>query len=325
VKILVASKIDPGAVETLRARHDVDVAVGVDRTELEGRIADREALVFRSGVSIDEDLLDRAPRLRIIVRAGSGLDNLDLDMVEARGIRLHRIPGPGARAVAELTFALFLALARQVLVADRLLREGQWAKNDLVGWNLGGKTLGIVGLGSIGSTVARLGRAWDMQVIGCVERPSPERAAAFEAAGIRLTGLDDVLAESDFLSLHVPLGPDTRGLIGATRLARMRRGSFLVNIARGGVVDEVALLDALRSGDRPAGAALDVHVNEGEGKVSPLAALQNVILTPHVGATTVDAQREIGAEIVRIVDDADASMGGRPGTAAGETTETVTA
>lgn len=309
MKILVASKIDPAALETLRARHDVDLAMGVPRPELEARMTDREVLVFRSGVAIDEALLARAPELRLIIRAGSGLDNLDVAAVEARGVSIRRIPGPGARAVAEMTFALFLGLARQVLVADRLLREGRWAKNDLVGWNLGGKTLGVVGLGSIGSTVARLGRAWDMQVIGCVERPSPERAAAFAADGIALAALDDVLAASDFVSVHVPLDADTRGLIGASELARMRPGSFLVNIARGGVVDEAALLEALRTGERPAAAALDVHVAEGEGKISPLAGLSNVIVTPHIGASTVDAQREIGAEIVRIVDEAAGSTG----------------
>ena len=176
-----------------------------------------------------------------------------------------------------------------------------------MGWNLGGKTLGVVGLGSIGSTVARLGRGWDMRVVGCVERPGPTRAATFAAQGIELMDLHDVLAASDFVSVHVPLDASTRGLIGAAELGRMRPGSFLVNIARGGVVDEAALLAALQAGDRPAGAGLDVHVAEGEGKVSPLAALPNVVLTPHIGASTVDAQREIGTEIVRIVDEAAAS------------------
>lgn len=307
MKVLVASKIDPGAIDVLRERHDVDVAIGADRATLEARMADREALVFRSGVTIDEALLDGAPSLRLIVRAGSGLDNLDVAEVTARGISVHRVPGPGARAVAELTFALFLGLARQVLVADRLLREGHWAKNDIVGWNLGGKTLGIVGLGSIGSTVARLGQGWGMQVIGCVDHPSVERQRAFEDIGVRLGSLDEVLAEGDFVSVHVPLGPATRGLIGTARLARMRPGAFLVNMARGGVVDEAALAEALRHGGRPAGAALDVHVAEGEGAISPLAGLSNVILTPHLGATTVDAQREIGEEVVRLVDAAGAT------------------
>jgi len=161
----------------------------------------------------------------------------------------------------------------------------------------------VVGLGSIGSTVARLGKAWDMRVIGCVARPDAERETQFAGQGFELLPLGDVLEQSDFLSIHVPLGPDTRGMIGRDELARMKPGSFLVNIARGGVVDEDALLEALTAGERPAGAGLDVHVAEGEGKVSPLAALPNVIVTPHIGATTVDAQREIGVEIVRIIED----------------------
>jgi len=301
MKVLVASKIDGEAVEELRAAHDVVVAVGAPRDELERLLADREVLVFRSGVDIDERLLDRAPQLRLIVRAGSGLDNLDLATVTSRGIVLHRVPGPGARAVAELTFALFLGLARQVLVADRLLRAGHWAKSDIVGWNLGGKTLGVVGLGSIGTTVARLGLGWGMRVIGCVEHPDPERKARFAAEGIELMSLPEVLAMGDFVSLHVPLDDETRGLIGREQLELMRPGSFLVNIARGGVVDEQALLEALRSDGAPAAAALDVHVAEGEGRISPLADLPNVILTPHIGAVTVDAQRQIGVEVVRIV------------------------
>ena len=301
MNILIASKIDADAVERLRAEHDVVVAIGAPRDELERLIADREVLIFRSGVDIDEALLDRAARLRLIVRAGSGLDNLDVRSVAARGIDLQRVPGPGARAVAELTFALFLGLARQVLVADRLLRDGHWAKSEIVGYNLGGKTLGIVGLGSIGTTAARLGLGWGMRVIGCVERPSAERHDRFAAEGIELVSLPEVLAAADFVSLHVPLDDDTRGMIGREQLALMRPTSILVNISRGGVVDETALLEALQGDRGPAAAGLDVHVAEGEGKVSPLASLPNVILTPHIGASTVDAQRQIGVEIVRIV------------------------
>lgn len=308
MRILVASKIDPDALAALQEAHDVIVAVGAPRDELEAAMADREALVFRSGLDIDRALLESAPQLHTIVRAGSGLDNLDLEGVTARGIHLQRIPGPGARAVAELTFALFLGLARQVVEVDRLLRSGHWAKNEVVGWNLGGKTLGIVGMGSIGSTVARLGLGWGMTVIGCVDNPSADRAGRFAEQGIALVSMTEVLERSDFVSIHVPLGPETRGLIGAAELAAMKPGSFLVNIARGGVVDEAALLAALRDGDRPAGAALDVHVAEGQGKVSPLASLPNVILTPHIGATTVDAQREIGVEIVRIIEERGAAV-----------------
>ncbi len=301
MRILIASKIDPDALAALNDAHDVVERVGASEDELAAAVGDREVLVFRSGVGISRRVLDAAPDLRALIRAGSGLDNLDLETVAARGIALHRVPGPGAQAVAELTFALFLGLARQVLVADQLLRRGRWAKSELVGVNLAGKTLGIVGVGSIGSRVAELGSAWGMRVVGCVDRWSEERRRRMAADGIDL--LPDcgaVLAAADFASIHVPLGDDTRGMIDAAALARMRPGAFLVNIARGGVVDEEALRQALVAG-RLAGAALDVHVAEGDGRISPLADLPNVILTPHIGATTVDAQRQIGERVLEIV------------------------
>ncbi|MEA2538438.1 MAG: D-3-phosphoglycerate dehydrogenase / 2-oxoglutarate reductase [Chloroflexota bacterium] len=304
MRILVASPIDADALDELRTRHDVVAAFGAPEDELRRLAVDREAIVFRSGVSISSEVLAAATGLRLLVRAGSGLDNLDLDQVRRRGIDLRRVPGPGAQAVAELTFGLMLSLARGIALGDRLLREGHWAKSELVGYNLTGKTLGIVGLGSIGSRVASLGSAWGMRPIGCVDAPSPARAAEFGARGIELTDLDSVLAAADFLTIHVPLDADTRGMIGAAELSRVKPGAFLVNVARGGVVDEAALFNELQPGGRIRGAGLDVHVNEGEGKVSPLASLPNVVLTPHIGATTVDAQREIGQEVVAIVDGA---------------------
>lgn len=317
MRIILASQIDAGAQAELATRHDVVSAVGLARADLEAAIRDREAVVFRSGVTIDPDLMDLAPDLRLLVRAGSGLDNLDLGYVARRGLHLERIPGPGAQAVAEMTFALLLAISRNVVRGDRLLREGHWAKSTLTGDGLRGKRLGIVGIGSIGSRVAALGRAWEMRPIGVVARPSAERAAAFAAQGIELTDLGRVLEEADFLSIHVPLDDSTRGLIGAPELRRMKAGSYLVNIARGGVVDETALLEVLTARDPVVAAALDVHVAEGEGKVSPLAHLPNVVLTPHIGAATLDAQREIGREIIRIVDHHDAVATGSAQTGPG--------
>jgi D-3-phosphoglycerate dehydrogenase / 2-oxoglutarate reductase len=302
MRILVASPIDSDALTELRSRHDVVAAFGAPEDELRRLAVDREAIVFRSGVSISSEVLAAATGLRLLVRAGSGLDNLDLAQVKRRGIDLRRVPGPGAQAVAELTFGLMISLARGIALGDRLLRQGHWAKTELIGYNLTGKTIGIVGLGSIGSRVAALGLAWGMHPIGCVDHPSPERSAEFAAKGIELTDLDHVLAAADFLTIHVPLGADTRGLIAAAELAKVKPGAFLVNVARGGVVDEAALLAELQPGGRIRGAGLDVHVNEGEGKISPLAGLPNVVLTPHIGATTVDAQREIGQEVVAIID-----------------------
>jgi phosphoglycerate dehydrogenase-like enzyme len=301
MRILVASQIAARAIADLESRHDVRIALGASTADLAAAAADRQAVVFRSGVSIGPEVLS-APALRLLVRAGSGLDNLDLAMVAARGIELVRIPGPGAQAVAELTFGLMIAMARGIVLADRELRVGHWLKSELVGYNLRDKRLGIVGLGSIGSRVAALGRAWGMQPIGVVEHPTPERARSFAVDGIELADLDRVLAEADFLSIHVPLNDQTRGLIGPAAFAHVKPGVFLVNIARGGVVDEAALFDALQPGGRVRGAALDVHVAEGEGRISPLAALPNVVLTPHIGAQTLDAQEEIGREVVAIID-----------------------
>ena len=301
MRILVASQLAPAALAELQTRHDVRTAIGAAEADLATAAADREAIVFRSGVSIGPGVLAAAD-LRLLVRAGSGLDNLDLATVRDRGIELIRIPGPGAQAVAELTFGLMIALARSIVLADRHLRAAHWSKSELVGYNLRGKRLGIVGLGSIGSRVAALGAAWGMHPIGVVERPSDERSRDFAAQGVELADLDRVLAESDFISLHVPLTADTRGMIGAGELARVKPGAFLVNIARGGVVDEEALLAALQPGGTLRGAALDVHVAEGEGKRSPLADLPNVVLTPHIGAQTIDAQEEIGREVVAIID-----------------------
>jgi len=311
MRILIASQIAPDALATLGARHDVRTAIGASEADLAAAALDREAIVFRSGVSIGPGVLAAAD-LRLLVRAGSGLDNLDLATVRERGIELVRIPGPGAQAVAELTFGLMIALARSIVLADRHLRNAHWAKSELAGYNLRGKRLGVVGLGSIGTRVATLGLAWGMRPIGVVAHPSAERARSFAAQGVDLADLDRVLEESDFISLHVPLDEATRGMIGAGELGRVKPGAFLVNIARGGVVDEAALLGALQPGGRLRGAALDVHVAEGEGKRSPLADLPNVVLTPHIGAQTIDAQEEIGREVVAIIDRYDASTREEP-------------
>jgi D-3-phosphoglycerate dehydrogenase len=300
VRLLVASPIHPDALGILEHEHDVRLAIGAPEADLAAAAADREAIIFRSGVTIGPEALG-APDLRLLVRAGSGLDNLDLDLVRRRGIELRRIPGPGAQAVAELTFGLMLGLARGIVHADRQLRAGHWIKSELVGYNLRGKRLGIVGLGSIGSRVAQLGLAWGMRPIGCVDHPTDERRSTFAGQGIELTDLGTVLNEADFVTIHVPLGAPTRNLIGAAELSRMKAGAYLVNIARGGVVDETALLEALAPRGHLRGAALDVHVAEGEGRISPLADLPNVILTPHIGAQTIDAQEEIGREVVAII------------------------
>lgn len=298
MRILVASSIHEDALQTLQRDHDVICAYGASREKLLEVIPDREVIIFRSGVQITGEVMEHAPDLKLLIRGGSGTDNIDLPYVAERGLELVRIPGPGARAVAEMSFTLMLALARNLLVADDKWRAGHWVKQQMTGHLLEGKTLGIIGLGNIGSTVAQMGLAWGMNVIGCVETPTPERHEKMAAKGIRLTSFEEVLSEADFISVHVPLKPDTRYMINADAIARMKPGAFLLNLARGGVVDEAALLAALEEG-RLAGAGLDVHEREGEGNISPLAGLPNVVLTPHIGAGTVDTQRLIGAIILQ--------------------------
>lgn len=293
MKILIASSIYPEAIEKLHECHDVTCAFNAQETELQTLIKDREVLIFRSGVSITAEVMAAAPDLKLLIRAGSGLDNLDFDYVQKRGLKLIRIPEPGAKAVAELTFALMLALARNILKADHSLRQGRWIKRELTGHLLTGKVLGLIGVGNIGARIGQLGSAWDMQVIGCVGHPSPVKAARLREKGINIVNLYRVLAEADFISVQTPLQADTHHLIDAKALASMKPGAFLINVARGGVVDEMALYQALTEGHL-GGAGLDVHETEGEGKVSPLATLENVVLTPHIGASAIDSQREIG-------------------------------
>lgn len=302
MRILVASPIDPSAIEKLRQQHDVICAYDAPTEVLRELIQDRDLLIFRSGVQITAEVMESGADLKYLVRAGSGLDNLDVEYVRRRGLQLTRIPTPSAQAVAEMAFALMLAMSRRLLEADGSMREGRWAKYELYGTLLSGKVLGIVGAGNTGSRVGEVGVAWGMEVIGCVEHPSAERGAALAGKGIRLADFDEVVRTADYVSIHVPLKESTQYLFNADVFSRMKPGSYLINLGRGGVVDEEALQKALTEGETVCGAGLDVHEVEHEGKRSPLADLSNVILTPHIGATVVDTQREIGRRIYEIVD-----------------------
>ena len=301
VKILIASTVDPAALAALEERHDVVCAFNAGEDELVAAASQRNAIVFRSGVHISERVMQAAPDLELVIRAGSGFDNIDLNHLATRRVRFVRIPGPGAVAVAELAFALMLGVARRLRWADRELRKGHWVKSEASGALLAGKTLGIVGAGSIGARTGALGAAWGMRVLGCVEPVLDGDRDRLAAVGIELAPFDEVLAASDFLSIHVPLNSATKHLVGADALRKTKRGVVLVNLARGGVVDETALREALLDG-RVAGAGLDVHEHEGPGHVSPLADLDNVLLTPHIGSTTTDTQAEIGRLILDVVE-----------------------
>lgn len=301
MQILIADPIDAEAIRELEQRHDVRCAFKAGPDEMRALIADREVVVFRSRAQLTADLMSAAPNLRLLIRAGSGTDNVDLSYVQRHDLLLVRIPGPGATAVAELAFALMLALARQVTVASEHLHRGEWVKGSLQGLNLNGKVLGIVGAGIIGSRVGEMGAAWGMEVVGTVDNATPVKAQQLAERGIRLTSLNGVLARADFLTVHAPLRENTHYLISDATLAQMKRGAFLIHLSRGGVVDEEAVARALDSGQL-AGAAFDVHEKEGEQFSSPLAGRPNVILTPHIGASTSDAQREIGRLVVQTID-----------------------
>lgn len=299
MKVLLASPIDPGVTAVMRDSFDLLESQGSD---LAPTLEKAEVVVLRSGPVLSEDVLAAAPALRMIVRAGSGLDNIDLEAARTRGIRVVRIAGMSAPPVAELTFALLLSLARKVPLADRLMREGHWPKAQLGGPLLCGKTLGVVGAGNIGGLVGQMGHAWGMHVLGCVARPSRTLGEQLAPRGITLTDFDEVVERSDFVTLHVPLDATTHHLVDADVMDRMRVGSLLVNMARGGVVDDKALYEALTQGDTLVGAALDVHETEGEGTISPLAGLPEVVLTPHLGAMAVDSQRLIGTRVLELVE-----------------------
>lgn len=302
MKILIASKIHPAAVDQLRSNHLVQECINASEDQLCELIPDCDVLVFRSGVQINRTVLEHATNLKLLIRAGSGLDNLDFPFATELGIDLVRIPEPGAQAVAELAFGLMLNLAREIRFVDNQLRRGYWAKQHTTGYTLHNKILGIVGAGNIGSRVGEMATAWGMEAVGCVQNADQADINKLKQCGIRLSSLKDVVTTADFLTIHVPKTQSTLNLIDREVISWMKPGSFLVNLARGGVVDEKALYDALQSKKGLIGAALDVHELEGDGVISPLAKLANVILTPHIGATTVDTMREIGDRVIATIE-----------------------
>jgi phosphoglycerate dehydrogenase-like enzyme len=304
MKILIASSISKRAIETLNEKHDVICAFNAPEEELVSLVQDRDIIIFRSGVKISAKVMGAAPNLKFLIRAGSGLDNLDVEFANKKGLQLQRIPEPGAKAVAELSFAFMLALSRNLLYADREWRKGHWVKGEFKGYLLRGKVLGIVGAGNIGALVGEMGSKWGMTVLGCVaeEEYTPKLEADLVSKGIKLTTFEEVVSNSDYISIHVPLMDATRNLFNKKVLKTMKPGSYLITLARGGVVNEQDLLEELTEENRLRGAALDVHENEGDGKISPLASLPNVILTPHMGAQTVDSQEEIGERVLEAVE-----------------------
>jgi D-3-phosphoglycerate dehydrogenase len=266
--------------------------------ELARELADAEALIVRSAVKVNAALLAAAPRLRVVGRAGVGVDNVDLAAAKARNVVVMNTPGGSSAAVAELTLGLMLALARHLPRAAAGMRAGQWEKKSLEGTELLDKTLALLGFGRIAIEVAKRARAFGMTVIAH-DPATPLQAA--HAAGVALVDFDQALARADYLSLHLSLGAGARGLLDAAAFAKMKPGVKLVNCARGEAIDEAALEAALRSGQVGA-AALDVFRQEPPG-ASPLLQLPNVIATPHLGASTAEAQERVGIAIAEQVRD----------------------
>jgi D-3-phosphoglycerate dehydrogenase len=296
VKILVAEKISASAVEQLKEPGWVVLTA----EQLEGKLASElesaDALIVRSAVQADAALLAHGKKLRVVGRAGVGVDNIDLDAATRQGIAVMNTPGANAVAVAEQTMGMMLAMARYLCRADSLMHAGKWEKKSLQGTELRGKTLGIAGLGRIGMEVAKRARAFGMEIVA--HDPFVSVIVAREQ-GIRLASLDELYAAADYITLHVGLTPQTAGMINEAALKRMRKGVRLVNCARGELVNEADLAEALQSG-HVAAAALDVF-NEEPLKNSPLQALENVILTPHIGGSTSEAQEAVGVQIARQV------------------------
>ena len=292
MKVVVAEKISSSAIDLLREPRWTIVTPDQVEGKLAAHLQTADALIVRSAVQVDADLLEHARKLRVIGRAGVGVDNIDLDAATRKGIAVMNTPGANAIAVAEHALALMLAMARHISRANELMHAGKWEKKSLQGTELRGKTLGIVGLGRIGMEVARRARAFGMEIVA--HDPFVSTAVAKEQ-GIRLAKLEEVYAAADYLTLHVGLTPQTAGMINADSVKRMKRGVRLVNCARGELVDEAALAQAVKQG-LVAGAALDVFTDEPL-KNSPLTAVENIILTPHIAGSTNEAQEAVGYQI----------------------------
>ncbi|HUL57941.1 MAG TPA: phosphoglycerate dehydrogenase [Anaeromyxobacteraceae bacterium] len=293
-RVLVSDDLSPEAVRILRdAGLEVDVKVGLKAEELAEIVAGYDALAVRSATKVTAKLLERASRLKVVGRAGVGVDNVDLEAATRRGVVVMNTPGGSSVTVAELALAMILALSRHVAAATASVRAGKWEKKRFQGRELAGKTLGVVGIGNIGSVLVERAAAMKMRVIAYDPFIGPDAAAKL---GARLADLDTVWRESDVVSVHVPLTDQTRHLVNAQTLARMKKGALLVNCARGGIVDERALAEALASGHL-GGAALDVFEKEPPPADHPLFAQENFVCTPHIGASTEEAQSAVAVAV----------------------------
>ncbi|WP_330330472.1 phosphoglycerate dehydrogenase [Streptomyces sp. NBC_00536] len=295
--VLIAEELSPATVDALGPDFEIRHCAGADRAALLAALPEADAVLVRSATRMDAEAIAAGTRLKVIGRAGVGLDNVDVSAASRAGVMVVNAPTSNVVSAAELTVGLLLAVARNIPQADAALKEGHWKRSRFTGVELSGKTLGIVGLGRIGTLVARRMAAFDMRLLAYDPYVQPGHA---ERTGVRVVGLDELLAESDFLTVHLPKTPETAGLIGFDALHRVKPGVRIVNAARGGIVDEAELYAALKEG-RVAGAAVDVFSTE-PCTDSPLFELDNVVVTPHLGAGTAEAQERAGvcvAESVR--------------------------
>ena len=300
-RVLICDKLEPAGIDLLTgAGLEVDNRPGLAGDALKAALQAADGAIVRSGTRITADLLDNPGKLKVIARAGVGVDNIDVPAATRKGIVVMNTPGGNTVSAAEHTIAIMLALARQIPAADASMKAGKWERGKFVGNQLAGKILGVIGLGRIGREVARRAAGLDMKVIGYDPFLAPERAAQL---GIEaLAKLGDLLPRCDFLTVHTPLTEETKALIGARELQTLKPECRLLNVARGGIIDEAALVEALQAG-RVAGAALDVFTSEPPPADFPLLKAPNVVLTPHLGASTIEAQENVAKEAAQLLID----------------------
>lgn len=297
MKVVVTDKLAAAATEWLQTQSDVTTVVipTLPPEELKPILADANALIVRSATQVDADLITSAPQLRAIGRAGVGVDNIDVDTATARGIVVMNTPGGNTISTAELAFTHLLASARPIAQANASMTAGNWEKKAFAGTEVNGKTLGILGLGRIGSEVAHRAKAFGMSVLAYDPYLTADRAQALE---VKQATLDELFSSSDFITVHMPKTQQTTHMIDAAAIARMKPGTRIINCARGGLIDEAALAEALQSGHLAA-AGLDVFEEEPLAADSPLRTMPNLVLTPHLGASTIEAQENVGIQVAQ--------------------------
>ncbi|MGZ5017743.1 MAG: hydroxyacid dehydrogenase, partial [Methylobacter sp.] len=295
-KILISDKLAEAGINYLNDQPGIQIHIetGLNEDQLCNLIGDYDALLIRSDTQVTKKVLQAAKNLKLIGRAGIGVDNVDIPVATELGIIVMNTPDANATTTAELAIAHMMSLSRHLPTADRSVRAGKWERSKLMGSEIAHKTLAILGFGTIGRIVAQRGFGLKMQVIAYDPFVAPE---IFEDFGVESVSLDELVSRADYLTLHCPLIEKTRNVIGSAQLAMMKKETMIINCARGGLIDESALYDALKNG-RIAGAALDVYENEPPAG-SPLLELDNIVFTPHLGASTSEAQVAVSVEIAR--------------------------